>query len=33
MSKQKWHTPEQIVNKLREVDALLNAGQSVAQVI
>lgn len=33
MSKQKRHTPEQIVNRLREVDALLNAGQSVAQVI
>ena len=31
--KRKRHTPEQIVAKLREADALLNAGQSVGQVI
>ncbi len=33
MSRRKRHTPEQIVVKLREVDALLNAGQSLGQVI
>ena len=33
MSRRKRHTPEQIVAKLREADALLNAGQSVARVI
>ncbi len=33
MSRRKRHTPEKIVEKLREADALLNAGQSVAQVI
>lgn len=33
MSQGKRHRPEQIVEKLREADALLNAGQSVAQVI
>ncbi len=27
------HNPEQIVNKLREVDARLTAGRSVAQVV
>lgn len=27
------HTPEQIVNKLREADAMLAAGKSVAQVV
>lgn len=27
------HTPEQIVNKLREAEALLAAGRSVAQVV
>lgn len=31
--KRKHHRPEQIVSKLREADALLNAGQSVGQVI
>lgn len=31
--KRKRHTPEQIVAKLRETDALLNAGQSVGQVV
>lgn len=31
--KRKRHTPEQVVAKLREADALLNAGQSVGQVI
>ena len=33
MSGRKRHTPEQIVAKLREADALLNAGQSLARVI
>jgi len=33
MSRRKRHTPEQIVAKLREADALLNAGQSLAQVL
>ena len=33
MSRGKRHTPEQIVVKLREADALLNAGQSLGQVI
>jgi len=33
MSRGKRHTPEQIVRKLREADALLNAGQSLGQVI
>jgi transposase-like protein len=33
MSRRKRHTPEQIVAKLREADALLNAGQSLARVI
>jgi len=33
MNRRKRHTPEQIVMRLREADALLNAGQSVAQVI
>ena len=33
MSGRKRHTPEQVVAKLREADALLNAGQSLAQVI
>lgn len=27
------HTPEQIVNKLREADAMLAAGKSVGQVV
>jgi transposase-like protein len=27
------HTPEQIVNKLREADAMLAAGRAVAQVV
>lgn len=31
--KGKRHTPEQIVRKLRQAEAMLNAGQSVAQVI
>lgn len=31
--KRKRHTPQQIVAKLREADALLNAGQSVGQVV
>lgn len=33
MSRRKRHRPEQIVVKLREADALLNAGQSLGQVI
>jgi len=32
-SRQKRHNPQQIIEKLREGDALLNTGQSVAQVI
>lgn len=31
--KRKRHTPQQVVEKLREADALLNAGQSTAHVI
>jgi transposase-like protein len=31
--KRKRHSPEQIIVKLREADALLNAGQNVGQVI
>ncbi len=27
------HTPEQIVNKLREADAMLAAGKTIAQVV
>ncbi len=30
--KRKRHSPEQIVNKLREADALLAAGATIAQV-
>lgn len=33
MSRRKRRSPEQIVAALRQADALLNAGQSVAQVI
>ena len=33
MSKRKRHSPEQIVEKLREADALLNAGQTIGQVL
>lgn len=33
MSGRKRHSPEQIVQKLREADALLNAGQTIAQVL
>ena len=33
MSRRKRRNPEQIVAALREADALLNAGRSVAQVI
>ena len=33
MGRRKRHTPEQIIAKLREADALLNAGRSVAQVV
>ncbi len=29
----KHHTPEQIVQNLRDGDALLNAGKSVAEVV
>jgi transposase-like protein len=31
--KGKRHTPEQIIAKLREAEAELNAGQSIAQVV
>jgi transposase-like protein len=31
--KRKRHTPEQIVNKLREADAMLATGKTVGQVI
>lgn len=27
------HTPEQIITKLREADAMLAAGRSVAQIV
>jgi hypothetical protein len=27
------HTPEQVINKLREADAMLSSGRSVAQVL
>ncbi len=33
MSKRRRHTPEQIIGRLREAEALLNAGQSVGQVL
>ena len=32
-TRRKYHRPEQVVEKLRQADRLLNAGQSVAQVI
>ena len=32
-NKRKYHRPEQVVEKLREADRLLNAGQSLAQVL
>ena len=32
-SGRKRHSPEQIVQKLRDADALLNAGKTVAEVI
>lgn len=31
--KRKRHTPEQIVNKLREADAMLASGSTVGQVV
>lgn len=31
--KRKRHSPEQIINKLREADALLGAGKSLGQVV
>jgi len=31
--KRRRHTPDQIVQKLREADRLLNAGQSLGQVL
>jgi len=31
--KRKRHTPQQIVDKLQQADRLLNAGQSVGQVL
>jgi len=27
------HTPEQVINKLREADAMLSSGRSMAQVL
>jgi transposase-like protein len=30
--KRRKHSPDQIISKLREADALLNAGQSIGQV-
>lgn len=33
MSKRRRHTPEQIIGRLREAESLLNAGQSVGQVL
>lgn len=32
-SKRRRHSPQQIVEKLREADRLLNAGQSLGQVL
>ena len=32
-SRRKRHSPEQIVKKLRDADAMLNAGQDVAAVL
>jgi putative transposase len=31
--KRKRHSPQQIVDRLREADALLNAGRSIGQVV
>jgi putative transposase len=31
--RRKRHSPEQVINKLREADAWLNAGESIAQVL
>lgn len=31
--RRKRHSPDQIINKLREADAWLNAGESLAQVL
>jgi len=31
--KRKRHTPEQIVRKLRDADAMLNVGQNIAAVL
>ena len=31
--KQKRHTPEQIINKLRDADAMLGAGKTIGQVV
>jgi len=28
----KWHTPEQIVRKLRDAEAMLNAGKTIGEV-
>lgn len=33
MKKRKRHTPEQIVKKLRDADAMLTAGKSVGEVL
>jgi len=31
--KRKRHTPEQIIAKLREVDAMLGSGKTIAQIV
>ncbi len=31
--KRKRHTPEQIINKLREADAMLGAGRTIGQIV
>ena len=31
--KRKRHTPEQIINKLRDADAMLGAGKTIGQVV
>ena len=33
MTRRKRHTPDQVVAKLKDADALLNVGQSLAQVL
>ena len=33
MKRRRWHSPEQIVKKLRDADAMLNAGKELAAVL